>query len=68
MSENQVKQRIKKNSKLKYEVSKPNFLIPSKIDKFLQKKPIKINHNIDDQNQKKIKKLKKKKLIKSNKY
>lgn len=60
MSENQVKQRIKKNSKLKYEVSKPNFLIPSKIDKFLQKKPKKINHNIDDQNQKKIANLKKK--------
>ena len=53
MSESQVKPKIKKNSKFKYEVSKPTFLIPSKIDKFLQKKPRKITSDISNNNQKK---------------
>ena len=49
-----------KNSKIKYEISKPTFLIPSKIDKFLQKKEKKTIDSIDEQNQRKIDIIKKK--------
>ena len=60
MSESQVKPKVKKNSKFKYEVSKPTFLITSKIDKFLQKKPRKIISDINNNNQKKKLEIKKK--------
>ena len=60
MSEGQVKSKLKKNTKIKYEVSKPTFLMPSKIDKFLQKKPKKEKHDIGNNNQKKIFQIKKK--------
>ena len=60
MSEGQVKSKLKKNTKIKYEVSKPTFLMPSKIDKFLQKKPKKEKHDIGNNNQKKFSKSKKK--------
>ena len=54
------KSKTKNNSKMKYETSKPNFLIPTKIGKFLQKNHKKINYNIDNENKKKIEKLKEK--------
>ena len=60
MSEGQVKSKLKKNTKIKYEVSKPTFLMPSKIDKFLQKKPKKEKNDIGSNNQKKIFQIKKK--------
>ena len=37
MIDNSNKSKTKNNSKIKYEASKPNFLIPTKFDKFLQK-------------------------------
>ena len=54
------KSKTKNNSKMKYETSKPNFLIPTKIGKFLQKNNKKIIFNIDNENKKKIEKLKEK--------
>ena len=60
MIDNPTKSKNKNNSKVKYEASKPNFLIPSKIDKFLEKKPKKIKYNIDKENKNKIEKIKEK--------
>jgi hypothetical protein len=60
MSENVNKIKKQKNSKIKYEVSKPFFLIPSKVDKLLPKKPKKEISYVDEQNQKKIDIIKKK--------
>ena len=60
MLENPNKSKSKNNSKIKYEVSKPNFLIPTKIEKFLQKNPKKPKINIDNENRRKIEKIKEK--------
>ena len=60
MFDNPIKSKNKNNSKCKYEASKPNYLIPIKIDKFLEKKQKKIKYNIDKENKNKIEKLKEK--------
>ena len=60
MIDNQNKSKSKNNSKMKYEISKPNFLIPTKIEKFLQKNHKKPKYNIVNENTKKIEKIKEK--------
>ena len=51
MNEKQIKSKTKRNSKIKYETSKPNYLNITKPDKYLQKNTNKFN--IDNQNKKK---------------
>ena len=60
MIDNSIKAKTKNNSKVKYETSKPTFLVPTKFDKFLQKNQKKKNYNIDNENKKKIEKIKEK--------
>ena len=56
MNEKQIKSKTKRNSKIKYETSKPNYLNIAKPDKYLQKNTNKFN--IDNQNKKKMEKIK----------
>ena len=56
MNEKQIKSKTKRNSKIKYETSKPNYLNITKPDKYLQKNTNKFN--IDNQNKKKMEQIK----------
>ena len=60
MLDNPIKAKTKNNSRIKYEVSKPHFLIPCKIDKLIQKNSKKLKYNYDKENKKKIEKIKEK--------
>ena len=53
MLDNPIKAKTKNNSRIKYEVSKPHFLIPCKIDKLIQKNSKKLKYNYDKENKKK---------------
>ena len=58
MIDKQIKSKTKKNSKTKFEVSKPNFLISTKPDKFMEKNSNKLIYNIDNQNKRKMEQIK----------
>jgi len=56
MNGKQIKSKTKRNSKIKYETLKPNYLNVTKPDKYLQKNANKFN--IDNQNKKKMEQIK----------